>query len=270
MSQTSYGLLVDLGRCIGCRECVRACLERREIDADPFEIDALSVEAFTAMEERGDFYIRRMCMHCTTPSCASACPVGALKKTPEGPVTYDGNLCLGCRYCIQACPFQVPRYEWDKAVPSVMKCDLCADRLARGEQPACAEACPVGATLAGPRDELLREAHRRLAENPDDYVQRVYGEEEVGGTSVLFLSPVSFASLGFPENLSDVPPPQFTKEALERVPGIVAMGGAMLLAIWWITRRREEVARAEAAEALDHEDLPRSLKVTGGGTSHES
>ncbi|MGD8374898.1 MAG: 4Fe-4S dicluster domain-containing protein [Acidobacteriota bacterium] len=269
MSQKSFGLLVDLSRCIGCRECVRACMERRGIEKDPFEVKGLSVEAYTAIEERDDFFIRRMCMHCATPSCASACPVSALRKTPAGPVTYDPSLCMGCRYCIQACPFKVPRYEWDKAVPSVKKCDLCADRLARGEQNACAEACPVGATIAGPRDELLAEAHRRLAESPDAYVQRVYGEEEVGGTSVLFISPVSFASLGFPENLGDVPPPQFTKEALERVPAIVAMGGAMLLAIWWITQRREEVARAEAAEALEREENRQALKLAGG-ESHES
>jgi formate dehydrogenase iron-sulfur subunit len=263
MNGNPHALLDDLTRCIGCRACVQACLDRQGFDRDAFDVEGLSASAFTVIEERGELYVRRLCMHCDTPSCASACPVAALHKTPEGPVVYDASRCLGCRYCIQACPFRVPRYEWDRPVPRVAKCDLCFDRLAQGRPTACTEACPVEATVCGPRDELLREAHRRIAESPQAYVPQVYGEHEVGGTSVLFLSPVSFASLGLPENLGDLPLPLLTKAALDRIPSVVTVGGALLLAIWWITKRREEVARAEASAALDleaAEEPPRRLR----------
>src|SRR4029453_9879670 len=139
-------------------------------------------------------------------SCASVCPVGALAKTADGPVVYDAKRCLGCRYCMVACPFGVPRYEWNAAVPAVRKCDLCVERAAAGEVPACGEACPAEATGSGTRAELLAEAHRRIREK-GGYVPQVFGETEVGGTSVLFLSPVSFAELGFPQGLGTDPLP---------------------------------------------------------------
>jgi len=249
MSGESKALLVDITKCIGCRSCMEACKTLHGQSGDPFTTEELSANTYTVVSEREDNYVRKMCMHCETPSCASVCPVGAMHKTAEGPVVYDSTACLGCRYCIQACPFGVPRYTWDKAVPSVAKCDMCIDRQRNGQATACTESCPTGATMGGTRADLLAEAHRRIAESPDDYFPHVYGEHEVGGTSVLFLSPVSFAALGFNEGLGDEPLPMYTQEALERVPGIVTVGGALLLAIWWITQRREEVALAEAAES---------------------
>jgi formate dehydrogenase iron-sulfur subunit len=143
-----------------------------------------------------------------------------------------------------ACPFGVPKYEWSQAVPAVRKCDLCEARLEHGQLPACVEACPVEATVAGTRDELLAEAHRRLRESPDVYHPRVYGETEVGGTSVLFLSPVPFEELGF-RTLSEVPMPSLTWAALRRVPHVVTVGGGTLAALYWISHRRQEVAEAE-------------------------
>jgi formate dehydrogenase iron-sulfur subunit len=151
---------------------------------------------------------------------------------------------------MQACPFSVPRYEWDRAVPSVVKCDGCIDRVRRGESPACAEACPAGGTLAGTRTELLREAHRRIEEDPDAYYPHVYGEKEVGGTSVLVLSPVEFSTLGFNMNVGEIPPPVFTRRALDRIPSIVTIGGPVLYGIWWITKRREAVARVESGVTI--------------------
>ncbi len=248
MSRESKALLVDITKCIGCRSCMEACKTLHAQSGNPFTTEELSASTYTVVAEREGNYVRKMCMHCETPSCASVCPVGAMHKSAEGPVVYNSTVCLGCRYCVQACPFGVPRYEWDKAVPSVAKCDMCIDRQRKGQVTACTEACPTGATIGGTRGELLAEAHRRIAESPDDYFPHVYGETEVGGTSVLFLSPVSFAALGFKEGLGDEPLPIYTQEALERVPGIVTVGGALLLAIWWITQRREEVALAEAAE----------------------
>jgi len=219
-------------------------MDLHAFEGDAFEVEKLSPKAYTVIEEHGDKYVRRMCMHCVTPSCASVCPVAALRKTEEGPVIYEASRCLGCRYCIQACPFNVPRYEWNNTVPAVAKCDMCVGRAAEGKVPACVEACPTGATIIGPRSELLAEAHRRIEESPDDYHPHVYGEFEIGGTSVMFLSPVPFSDLGFREGLGNTPLPMHTLHALERVPGIVSMGGAVLLAIWWITNRREEVARS--------------------------
>jgi len=248
-------LLIDLTRCIGCRECVSACLVAHGLKTDPDSVTGLSAQALTALDERDGIYVRQLCRHCETPSCVSVCPVEAFTKTPAGPVVYDASRCMGCRYCMQACPFSVPKYEWDNPVPAVVKCDFCAARQAEGQQPACAEACPEGATIFGPRDELLAEAHRRIADSPDKYHPRVYGEHEIGGASVLFLSPVAFETLGFPE-LGDAPLPELTAAALHKIPGILSIGGALLAGIWWITNRREEVARAEHAQhfAVSEED----------------
>ena len=246
MDTPPRALLIDITRCIGCRGCVGACKEAHSFPGSDQETE-LSATAYTAMADfENDHHVRKLCMHCLKPSCASVCPVGALAKTAAGPVTYDARKCLGCRYCMVACPFNVPRYEWSRAVPAVRKCDMCADRLAQGQVPACVEICPAEATVTGTRADLLAEAHRRIAENPGTYVSRVYGETEVGGTSVLFLSPVPFEELAFKVGLGTEPLPDLTWNALEKVPGVVTVGGAMLFAIWWITRRREEVAAAAA------------------------
>jgi formate dehydrogenase iron-sulfur subunit len=238
------GLLIDITRCIGCQACAAACKESHGFPGDGSET-VLSATTYTVVLDKGnDRYVRELCMHCQDPSCASACPVSALRKTALGPVTYDASKCLGCRYCMVACPFSVPKYEWTSVVPAVRKCDMCADRLAKGLPNACAEACPAEATVAGTREELLAEAHKRIAENPGVYHPVVYGEHEVGGTSVLFLSPVPFEELGFKAGLPTEPLPNLTWAALEKIPGVVTIGGASLFAIWWITHRREEVARA--------------------------
>jgi formate dehydrogenase iron-sulfur subunit len=180
--------------------------------------------------------------------------VAAIRKTAEGPVVYSSDRCIGCRYCMLACPANVPRYEWHNPVPAVRKCDLCAERLQRGEIPACAEVCPAGATVFGTRAEMLEEAHRRIAENPGQYYPHVFGEKELGGTSVLALSPVSFSSLGFPADLGDLPLPDLTWHALQKVPVVAIVGGAALFAIYWITHRREMLMNGEqAAEAKSGE-----------------
>ena len=249
MAAKSRALLIDITRCIGCRGCVAACKELHSFPGSEQETE-LSATAYTAMVDFDeDRHVRKLCMHCVTPTCVSVCPVGALQKTPAGPVTYEASRCLGCRYCMTASPFGVPRYEWSRVVPAIRKCDMCVGRAAKGQPPACVEVCPAEASVAGTREELLAEAHRRIAENPGTYVDRVYGEHEVGGTSVLFLSPVPFEQLGFKSGLGTEPLPELTWNVLEKIPGVVTMGGAMLLAIWWITKRREEVAAAEGVGA---------------------
>jgi formate dehydrogenase iron-sulfur subunit len=174
--------------------------------------------------------------------------VGALHKTEIGAVIYDSSKCLGCRYCMMACPFGIPRYEWKLALPRVRKCTMCAPRQAKGLLPACTEVCPVQAGIFGEREELLREAESRLSQNPAAYVQHIYGKEEVGGTSVLYLSAVPFEQLGLPANVPHDPLPMYTYRVLSKIPSLVTVGGALLGGIWWITNRREEVARAEKEE----------------------
>lgn len=235
----SHAMLIDLSWCVGCRSCVYACQEANGWAGDP-ESPELSGDSWTAIREvsipgdgGGDVrYVRTECFHCMQPSCADACIVGALRKTPSGPVVYDAGKCIGCRYCMIACPFQVPRYQWESASPLVAKCQFCAGRLAAGQQPACAEACPTGATLFGDRRAMLEEARRRLAEEPDKYVQHVYGAEEVGGTSWLFISDVPFEQLGFPD-VGTTPPPAHTRAWMDRVP-VLAAGIAGLLAAFHV------------------------------------
>ena len=266
MDGKARALLVDIKRCIGCRACVGACKEIHGFPGDDSATE-LSATAYTAMVDHDDeTHVRKLCMHCVSPSCVSVCPVAALRKTPAGPVVYDGDHCLGCRYCMVACPFNVPRYEWTAAVPSVRKCDMCLARIEKGGLPACVEACPAGATIAGTRDELLAEAHRRVSGDPGGYFPHVYGETEAGGTSVLFLSPVSFESLGFRQGLGDAPLPSLTWSVLEKIPGVVTIGGAALLAVYWITHRREEVALAAARAAAVPGPAPGTGKEDGDVT----
>lgn len=243
-------ILYDSTKCIGCRLCEMACAERWGLpynEAIAAE-ERISEHKLTAVQTHGERFSRRLCMHCGEPTCVSVCPVGALQKTRLGPVVYEENRCIGCRYCMLACPFQVPAYEWSQRLPRVKKCDMCYARQRKGETIACAEACPTGATISGDREELIAEARRRLAESPADYHPRIYGLEEVGGTSVLFLSAVPFEEIGLPARLPDEPLPLLTRRALSLVPDIVVVGTLLLGGVWWITHRREEVAATEREE----------------------
>jgi formate dehydrogenase iron-sulfur subunit len=237
-------ILIDITKCIGCRGCEQAC---KQIHGFPMESEAkLSPTALTVVEEHQGKFVRRMCMHCQDPACVSACLVGALRKTAAGPVTYDKTKCIGCRYCLVACPFSVPRYEWSKLAPYVTKCDMCAQRQAEGKAPGCVEACPTGATILGTREELLEEAQKRIREDAH-YVKYIYGSEEAGGTSVFFLSDVPFEQLGF-ATAPKQPLPVLSASALAEVPTVVLVGGGLLAGLHWITQRRMEVALAEGRE----------------------
>jgi formate dehydrogenase iron-sulfur subunit len=152
---------------------------------------------------------------------------------------------MGCRYCMLACPFFVPKYEWNKTAPLVRKCDMCSDRVANGQQTACADACPTGATKFGERDALIAEARQRIKDNPGNYVNHIYGLNEVGGTSVLLLSSVPFEEFGFRSDQSTEAMPLLTYRVLTHVPDVVTLGSVLLGGIWWISNRRVEVAEAE-------------------------
>jgi formate dehydrogenase iron-sulfur subunit len=249
----SKAILFDATECIGCLECEGACAQQNGLPYDETIAQAKKMsETKVTYVATGpdDTYMRRLCMHCEDPACASVCPVQALVKTPEGPVAYYGNKCMGCRYCMVACPFSVPKYEWSKAIPRVTKCTLCADRT--GFSTGCAEACPTGATMVGDRTQLLAEAHRRIAQNPGTYLNHVYGEDEVGGTSVLMISAVPFGEFGLPTQYGSTPLPQLTGAVLAHIPDVVTVGGVVLGGIYWITHRRDIVAKAEKDEKDEH------------------
>ena len=229
-------LLFDAYSCVGCEMCSEACVEANGLpeDAEP----GLSAARWTSLEDHDGTYLRQMCMHCVEPSCASACPVGALVKTDDGPVTYDFAKCIGCRYCMVACPFKVPRYTWDSLTPRVSKCQMCPERLAKGQPTACAEACEFDATVFGDRTEMIAEAWRRISEYPDDYAHQVYGLEEAGGTCVFVIGPKELMETAFDPRVPTEALPEKTWVVLSKIPTAVGVAGASLVGLNWLIRRR--------------------------------
>lgn len=209
-SANAIGLLYDATKCIGCKSCSVACKEANGLPADATEFGGGLYDAPTSLNERTksviqlvrdegqSAFVKKQCMHCVDPACVTACMLGALTKdNVTGVVSWDGKTCIGCRYCQQGCPFNVVKFEWSKSLPKIVKCELCKDRLAKGQQPACAEVCPRGAIQYGKRADLLDEAHKRITAKPNLYVNKVYGETDLGGTQMLYLSHVEFEKLGF-------------------------------------------------------------------------
>lgn len=205
----AVGLLYDATKCIGCKACVVACKEANGLPADthgyggglydaPEGLNQYTKNVIQLYSDGAEqSYVKKQCMHCVDPACVGACMLGALSKGKQGVVEYDAGKCVGCRYCEVACPFNVPKFEWAKAMPKVVKCELCKDRRAEGKEPACATVCPRQAVIFGKYTDLLDEAHLRIRSNPGKYVPKVYGEKELGGTQVLYLSHVDFEKLGF-------------------------------------------------------------------------
>jgi formate dehydrogenase iron-sulfur subunit len=239
----TVGILFDTTKCIGCGACADACKEQNKLPGPVEEVT--TAYTWTTVEAREGLYMRHLCMHCMVPTCVSVCPVGALRKTPEGPVVYDAAKCMGCRYCMMACPFDVPKYQWDRAVPIVGKCIMCTDRVKQGQPTACAEACPADATVFGSRADLLREAKERIRKEPGKYVDHVYGLKEAGGTGVLMISSVPFEKMGLKSRLPEEPPAMRTWQVLSNIPDFVAVWGVFLYGVHWITARREAVAQHE-------------------------
>lgn len=256
MKPAKPAMLIDLTRCIGCEACVLACKEANGLPRETGTAK-LSATTWSALERHQGVAVRRQCMHCLEPACASVCPVGALSKSAAGPVVYDPDRCIGCRYCMVGCPFGVPKYEWSSNLPRVKKCLFCFERQAQGRQPACAEACPTGATLFGDRDALLKEAERRMAAEPGRYVPRIYGQHEAGGTSMLYLSGVPFEELGFNTELSTESYPGMSWQILSKLPSVVSVGGVLLAGIWWITGRRDTLEQARRGEITVAEAMER-------------
>lgn len=266
-----YGVLVDTTVCIGCRKCEWACKDYNKLPNQPIEkYDDKSVfghmrrpdsETYTVVNGYDDpnnpekpYYVKVQCMHCLEPACVSACIVGALTKDEKtGAVVYDAWKCIGCRYCMASCPFQIPTYEYENALtPQVRKCTFCFDRLPKyGGKPACVEICPVGALTFGKRSELIELAHDRIAKYPDKYVDHVYGENELGGTAWMYLSGKPMWEMDMMK-FKDRPIPSYTepvqhglfKHFIPEISLFAFLGGIM----WLFKSREEEKGRTEGGD----------------------
>ena len=261
LSDERMGVLVDTTVCVGCGMCEQACKiahgfsdkDVKDIAARPIPKDfrrpdhkALTVvNQFENPKNPEDpINVKVQCMHCDHPACVSACIVGAFTKEENGTVLWDSDKCIGCRYCMVACPFQVPAFEFETAIhPNIVKCDFCFDRTKEGQLPACIEICPVEALTYGKLYDLHQLAHDKIKNYPERYVDHIFGDLEVGGTSWLYLSSKEFNELGFPK-LSQNPAPGVS-EAIQHgvfayfVPPISVY--ALLGGVMWLTKNKNKI-----------------------------
>ena len=217
LSEDRMGVLVDTTVCIGCRKCEWACKTAHNLETESLETyedrsvfkemrrpddKALTiVNEYPAAQSDGfPIDVKIQCMHCDHPACVSACIVGAFSKQENGSVVWDTDRCIGCRYCMVACPFQIPAFQFEKAIqPEIRKCDFCFSRTSKGQLPACVEICPMEALTYGKREDLVKIAHQRIRLYPERYIDHLYGEYEVGGTAWMYLASKDFHELQFPK-----------------------------------------------------------------------
>ncbi len=242
-----YGVLYDSSICIGCRACEKACAKEHGLPEPTDELEPgirrktnenqrCVINAFET--DAGEVYVRNQCMHCNEPACVAACLTQAMYKTKEGPVIWREEKCMGCRYCMISCPFDVPKFEYGSTNPKIQKCDMCYDRIKNGEIPVCVETCG-DALFFGTRRELISEARRRIAELPEMYIEDIYGEHTVGGTGYLYLAPVSHKELGFDTNLQKNSYPSLTKSFLYSVPAVDVLVPSVLLGLHAATKVKQ-------------------------------
>lgn len=260
LSHDRKGVLVDTTVCIGCRNCEWACKTAHNIPTTELQSysnrsvfkkmrrpdeNALTIVNEYGNEKNSQFPVdvKVQCMHCDHPACVSACIVGAMTKHPNGAVTWDTDKCIGCRYCMVACPFQIPSFQYDKALnPEIRKCDFCIDRTKEGKLPACVEICPVGAITYGKRSELIEIARQKINTYSDRYINHIYGEKEVGGTSWMYLAGQDFSTLKFPK-LGDKPAPGVSESIQHGIFAYFVPPAslyALLAGIMWITNKRSQ------------------------------
>jgi Fe-S-cluster-containing dehydrogenase component len=267
----SFGVLHDTTRCIGCRECEKACNKVNSLPQPkkPFEdltvcgthrrTSAYEWTVVNKYDVNGRQVFRKLqCFHCNDPACASACFAKCFQKLPDGSVTYDGSQCVGCRYCMIACPFYVPGFQYDEAFdPLVQKCTFCEPRLKEGKLPGCVEACPMDALTFGRRSDLIKVARARIAKNPGKYADYIYGEWDAGGTAWMILAPGAAAkpdgvmqALGLDTHLGNRPMGELTYGALGAVPMIVAFWPVLFGGAYAISKRRDAIHEAEKEAAI--------------------
>lgn len=263
----SLGVLFDSMLCIGCRNCEAGCNKVNGLPPPNQPFDDLTVlskkrrvntRTFTVVNRydhsegiKNPLFRKIQCNHCLEPACASACFVRAFTKTKEGPVVYDPSVCVGCRYCMIACPFEIPTYEYDKVLtPRIRKCTMCHPRVIEGKLPGCVEICPNEALTFGKRKDLIKIARDRIRKYPDRYVDHIYGEHEMGGTSWLYLSGVPFKELGMREDLGVTPAPELTAGALSTVPMVAGLWPVLLTGLYAVSKRKEKIAKIEQQQAI--------------------
>lgn len=266
----SMGVLVDLTRCVGCRSCEAACNKEQGLPPPEKPFNDMSVfekhghgeeeeihggggvrrpneKAYTVVNKYEipgidhPLFRKMQCNHCNEPACLTSCFVNAYTKTPEGAVIYNPDVCVGCRTCMVACPFYVPAFKYSSAFkPRIMKCIFCYDtRLKFGKPPACVEACPMGALTFGKRKDLLEIGRRRINENPEKYINHIYGEHEAGGTAWMYLSPVPFEQVGFDTHLPKEPILNYVKEFLGVVPMVLTIWPALFAGFHLLATRKD-------------------------------
>ncbi len=252
-----YSVLIDTVRCIGCQGCQVACKSWNGMPGEhtklgegmgnPPRLDASTYTLihFTELDGPGGVswqFAKKQCMHCLEPACVAACPVGALTKSADGPVVYHKGLCIGCRYCMLACPFEIPKFEWDKAFPYISKCTFCSERIAAGVEPACTKACPSGALAFGSRTDVVAAAKERLAGPGGRYTGEIYGLDEAAGTSWIYISGTGLAEQGIREDLDNRPYGAYTWDALSVTPAVGIGAAAVLAGLSLIIGRRAAVS----------------------------
>jgi formate dehydrogenase iron-sulfur subunit len=249
----TWGVLVDLTACIGCRTCESVCAEANGLPEPDSKEELVPGKRRETNDKRwtvvnayspvtGEVYAKSQCMHCVEPACAAACLTKALHKTKEGPVVWDPNKCMGCRYCMVSCPFDAPKFEYSSWNPKIQKCRMCYEQIASGKRkvPACVENCPGQALTYGKRSALLETARQRIYQNPGKYYPQIYGEKEAGGTSMLYIAPVAFERLGFRTDIGTESYPERTRDFLTAVPLVLVGFPAMLLAMRRATAPKTE------------------------------
>jgi formate dehydrogenase iron-sulfur subunit len=248
------GILYDSTRCAGCQTCESACAEANGLPQPVGSIEAgvirktdenhrTVVNAFNS--SKGEVYVKKQCMHCNEPACTAACLTQAMYKTEEGAVIWRGDKCMGCRYCMVSCPFDIPKFEYHSANPKIEKCNMCFSRISEGKIPACVENCPAEALIFGKRRDLIKEARKRINDNPDQYEDHIYGEHEAGGTGFLYLSAVPFNELGFNTSLQTESYPSLSKGFLYSVPTIFVLWPAMLLGLREATKNNHNNSESD-------------------------
>lgn len=242
------GVLYDSTRCAGCQQCELTCAESHGFPAPEGVPEAGKIRKTTETQRtvinafataNGDVFTKTQCMHCNEPACAAACLTKAMYKTKEGPVIWRGDKCMGCRYCMVSCPFDIPKFEYHSANPKIQKCDMCYDRQQEGKIPACVETCPAEALKFGTRRELLAEARKRIHDSPETYTDSIYGETVAGGTGFMYIGPVPFDQVGLRTDLQNSSYPALSKGFLYSVPAVFVLLPSLLLGIHEATKSNQ-------------------------------
>jgi len=265
VSLKQKALLLDMTKCTGCRGCQTACKQWHNLKAEKTEFFGgdgyqnpanLSSNTYTLVKfhevvENNVFknwaFMKLQCQHCLTPACVSACLVGALEKKGNGPVVWNSSKCIGCRYCMLACPYDVPKYQWDNINPEIRKCNLCFDRIDEKLEPSCAKTCPSDAILFGDRNALINIAEKRLFENPEKYHNHIYGQDEVGGTCILSISSIPLEDISYPKNLTTKPLTSRTSPTMNAITPTAIGIGAFLGLFAILVNRKNKIAREKNA-----------------------